>query len=139
MCVPKFRFRIASSRFARPSRSRLAPECRPIVRCSEMRPNENVIIFPSDARRELDERSLPTLNVPQQRLSEVPLTRTRRIRRLQMCAQTRGAQERARYVYIIRGNARRYGRPRTMRFRRPEPAKISLQIRGNETDIVQWQ
>lgn len=36
-------------------------------------PKRECNYFPSDARRKLDERSLPALNIPQQRLSEVPL------------------------------------------------------------------
>lgn len=50
-----------------------------IVRRNGMQLERECNYFLSDARRELVGRSLPALNAPEQRLSEVPLTRTRPI------------------------------------------------------------
>lgn len=111
-------------------------------------PNENVIISPSDARRKLVGRSLPALNAPEQRLSEVPLAQIHTL--ASKCARKHESRknlptsgiyhQKERCVEIQPGQDNEVSTTRLPLLQRPAAlAKISLQIRENETDIAQWQ
>lgn len=92
-------------------------------RATGVQPERERNYFPPGREKEaLVGRSLPVLNAPEQRLSEVPLTRTRPIRTLaSKCARKHTSRARICLllaVYITRRRvAWRYGRAGTMRFR----------------------